>query len=122
MDQNQLQNEAEEIKAAMKEQRLSAAALHRISGVSQNTIGKVLKATSGSEGTLKKLRVALGLQPKTMEAQEVLSKTFPPNVVAVQLMMGHFMLQTPESEWFDIGEEVAAILLAHGRRVSETGE
>ncbi|MGZ4516400.1 MAG: hypothetical protein ACXVXN_00535 [Mycobacteriaceae bacterium] len=102
----------------MKDQRLSAAALHRLSGVSENTIGNVLRGVGASDGTLRKLRQALGILPQTTAQQQSLSEVYPPNVVAVQLMVGALMLATPESEWEAIGREVAATLLAHQSRVS----
>lgn len=122
MDKDQLQREADEISAAMKAGRISAAELHRMSGVSENTIGKVLKGKGASDGTLRKLRQELGLLPQTAPQQQALAEVYPPNVVAVQLMVGALMLETPESEWEVIGREVARTLLQHQRRVSGTDQ
>jgi transcriptional regulator with XRE-family HTH domain len=114
------QSDAEKISAAMDEQHITAAELHRRTGMAENTIGRVLRGR-GSAASVRRLNEALGLQPRTL-AQVEMKPDYPPDIIAVQLMVAALMKQVPESEWQRIGEEVAAVLLAHKAAMNATGQ
>jgi transcriptional regulator with XRE-family HTH domain len=103
-------SDAEAIWAAMTSQHLSAAELHRRTGVAQNTITRVLQGR-GSKGSVLKLREALGLQPRTIAMVDTDTEDYPPNIVAVQLIVGAVMYQIPETEWKSVTDEIVRILL-----------
>lgn len=113
MDSTQREAVAAEIRAAMRDRHWSAAELHRRSGVSENTIGRVLRGETAQEGTLRTLRETLGLQQAVLERKSDQGE-YPPNIVAVQLMVGAVMARLPESEWQAIGNGIAAWLLDRG--------
>ena len=65
MDQNQRAAAADEVKAAMERQSLSAATVAAKAGVSKNTMTRLLRAENVQQGSLFKVRDALDIQPRT---------------------------------------------------------
>lgn len=79
MGQDQRDRAANEIKKAMADQAVSATELARRAQVSQNTITRVTRGENVQDGTLLKVRNALGIRPVTQV------ETVDPDVEAVVL-------------------------------------
>lgn len=70
MDQEQRSQEAKRLQDAMDQLGWSAATLASKSGVSKNTITRALHGDNTQNGTLRKLRDALGIQPLHVVREE----------------------------------------------------
>lgn len=92
MDQEQRDRVADEIKQAMADQAVSATALARRAEVSQNTITRVTTGQPTQDGTIRKVRAALGILPVTQ------TETVDPDVEAVVLSIRTWLNGTPKHE------------------------